>query len=133
VSEENVEIVREMCDAFVAGNFELALDGLDDGVVWRGTIGGLDEGRVAHGHREVIEAFGENLEEWESHSLEAQRYIDAGDRVVVFWHEEGRGRRSGAEVMTDTAVIYTVSSGRVVEVRGYMSRAEALEAVGLAG
>src|SRR5947209_16767587 len=97
-----------MCDAFLAGDLEVALNGLDHEVVWHGTIGGLDEGRVARGHRDVIEAFAENLHEWESLSLEAQRYIDAGDRVVVFWHEEGRGRSSGVEVSTDTAVIYTV-------------------------
>ena len=67
MSQENVDVVRGMLDAFLAGNFELALGVLDDEVVWHGTIGGLDEGRVAHGHREVIEAFAENLREWESH------------------------------------------------------------------
>jgi ketosteroid isomerase-like protein len=132
MSQENVEAVRRMLDAFVAGNFELALDVLDHEVVWHGTIGGLDEGRVAHGHREVIDAFGEDLQEWESHVLEAQRLIDAGDRVVVFWHEEGRGRSSGAEVTTNTAVIYTVRSGHVVEAQGYMDRSAALQAAGLA-
>jgi ketosteroid isomerase-like protein len=132
MSQENVDVVKGMLDAFVAGNLELALEVLDDEVVWHGTIGGLDEGRVAYGQREVIEAFGENLQAWESHVLEAQRFIDAGDHVVVFWHEEGRGRRSEAEVTTNTAVIYTVRSGRVVEALGYMDRSAALEAVGLA-
>ena len=120
-----------MIDAYVAGSFALALEMVDDEVVWHGTIGGLDERRVAHGHREVIQAFVENLQEWESHVLQAQRFIDADDRVVVFWHEEGRGQRSGAEVTTNTAVIYTVCAGRVVEVQGYMDRSEALRAVGL--
>jgi ketosteroid isomerase-like protein len=132
MSQENVEAVKRMLDAFVAGNFELALEVLDDEVIWHGTIGGLDEGRIAHGHREVIEAFDENLQEWESHVLEAQQFIDAGDHVVVFWHEEGRGRSSGATVTTDTAAIYTVRSGHVVEAQGYMDRSAALKAVGLA-
>jgi ketosteroid isomerase-like protein len=131
MSQENVAVVKRMLDAFVAGNFELALEVLDDEVVWHGTIGGLDEGRIAHGHREVTEAFAENLQEWESHVLEAQRFIDAGDSVVVFWHEEGRGRSSGAEVTTNTAAIYTVRSDHVVEAQGYMDRSAALKAVGL--
>ncbi|MHB8234388.1 MAG: nuclear transport factor 2 family protein [Solirubrobacteraceae bacterium] len=132
MSQENVELVRDLCDSFVAGDLETALGGLDDDIVWHGTVGGLDEGRVAHGHAEVIEAFRENLRDWESHSLEALRYFDAGDRVVVLWHEEGRGRASGAQVTSDTAAIYTVRRGHVVHVQGYMKRADALKAVGLA-
>jgi ketosteroid isomerase-like protein len=131
VSQENVDVVKGVVDAFLAGNVALALGTLDDEVVWHGTIGGLDEGRIARGHREVIEAFGDNAQEWESHVLEAQRFIDAGDRVVVYWHEEGRGRRSGAPVTTNTAVIYAVRGGHVVEAQGYMDRSAALKAVGL--
>jgi ketosteroid isomerase-like protein len=131
MSQENLELVKRMVDAFLEGDAEAALTVLDDEVVWHGTIGGLDEGRIARGQQEVIEAFGENLQEWESHVLEPQRFIDAGDRVVVFWHEEGRGRSSGAEVRTDTAVIYTVRGSHVVEAQGYMDRSAALEAVGL--
>jgi ketosteroid isomerase-like protein len=132
MSRENVDLVREMCEAFIAGDVVRALGGLDDDVVWHGTIGGLDEGRIARGRQQVVEGFAENLQEWESHSLEAQRFIDAGDRVIVFWHEVGRGRGSGAEVTTDTAVIYTLRGGNVVHVQGYMDRALALESVGLA-
>jgi len=131
MSQENVEVVKRLCDAFLAGNIEQALGGLDRDVEWRGTIGGLDEGRVAHGHSEVIEGFTESLQEWESHTLRTVEFIDAGDRVVVFWHERGRGRASGAEVSTDTAVIYTVRDGLVVLAQGYVDRAAALEAVGL--
>lgn len=131
MSQENVEFVRDMCEAFVAGDFERALSGLDAEVVWHGTIGGLDEGSVVRGRQQVIAAFGESRQEWESLSLEAQRFMDAGDSVVVFWHEQGRGLRSGVEVATDTAAIYTVRERRIVEVRGFMDRSAALEAAGL--
>ena len=132
MSQENVEVVRRMCDAFVAGDVADALDVLHVDVKWHGTIGGLEEGRPAHGHDEVIEGFMESLRDWERHSLEAEDYLDAGDRVVVFWHETGRGKGSGVEVETRTAVVYTVRGDEVVEVQGYMDRGEALEAVGLA-
>lgn len=80
----------------------------------------------------VIQAFVDNLEAWERHSLDTQRFIGAGDRVVVFWQEVGRGKGSGVEVESDTTVIYTVAaSGKVVHAQGYTDRAEALAAVGL--
>jgi ketosteroid isomerase-like protein len=34
---------------------------------------------------------------------------------------------------TKTAVVYAVRNGKVVKARGYMDRAQALEAVGLSG
>jgi ketosteroid isomerase-like protein len=131
MSRETVDVVRRMCEAFIAGDVGDALDILHVDVIWHGTIGGLEEGRTAHGHDEVIEGFVESLRDWERHSLEVEDYLDAGDRVVVLWHEAGRGKASGVEVETRTAVVYTVRDGEVVEVQGYMDRRQALDAVGL--
>ena len=94
-------------------------------------VGGLDDGKVARGHREVIAGFVEAFEAWERQSLETTDYFDAGDRVVVFFHEVAKGRESGAVVETDTGVIFTVKDGSVVRVDRYMDRDEALEAAGL--
>ena len=94
-------------------------------------VGGLDDGKVARGHREVIAGFVEAFEAWERQSLETTDYFDAGDRVVVFFHEVAKGRESGAVVETDTGVIFTVKDGSVVRVDPYMDRDEALEAAGL--
>jgi len=131
MSQQNVDVVRRMCEAFLAGDVADALDVLHPEVIWHGTIGGLDEGRTAHGHNEVIQEFMESLRDWERHSLEVDDYLDAGDRVVVLWHEVGRGKASGVEVETRTAVVYTVRGEEVVEVQGYMDRQQALAAAGL--
>ena len=128
---ENLDLVQGMCEAFVAGDFGKALDGLSPDVEWHGTIRGLDEGQTHHGLTEVVQGFTDNLQAWERHSLETQRFIDAGDQIVVFWHETGRGKASGVEVETDTAVIYTVQDAKVVKVQGYVDRNQALETLGL--
>ena len=137
MSQENVEIVRQMNEGFFAfqngdpSALATALAVLDPDIEWHGTVGGLDENQVAHGYEELAKAFAENFEAWEKLVLETERYIDAGDSVVVFWHEVARSRHSEQEMETNTAVIYAVRDGRVVEARGYMDRAEALKAVGL--
>ena len=131
MSEENVETVRAMCDAFTTGDLETAIAKLHPDVEWHGTTGGLEERQLFRGHREVIDAFLENYSVWESLTLETTRYFDAGDRVVVFWHEIARGRESGAEVETETAVVYRVDGDLVVEVDPYMEQAAALAAAGL--
>ncbi len=131
MAQTDLEIVRAMCDAYCSGDYPAAIELLDPDVEWRGTVGGLHEGRTFRGHDEVIAGLLEGASAWQSHTLETTEFIDAGDQVVVFWHEVGTGKESGAEVETDTASLYRVEGGKVVRVAPYMNRQEALEAAGL--
>jgi ketosteroid isomerase-like protein len=132
MSQENVEVVRAANDAFLRGDIQTALDALDPEIEWHATVGGLDEGRVYHGRTEVVQAFADYFAVWERMEMRAEKYIDAGgDQVVVFHHEVAKGRESGVVVETDTGTVQTVRGGKIVRVRSYMDRGEALEAAGL--
>jgi ketosteroid isomerase-like protein len=131
MSQENVDLVKAMNEAYMAGEYFEALQVLDPEIEWRGTKGGLDEHMVYRGHEEVIKGFADNLMTWERLRLDYEQYIDAGDHVVVFVHEVARGLESGVELETDTAVVFRIENDRIVQARGYMNRTEALEAVGL--
>jgi ketosteroid isomerase-like protein len=132
MSQENVEVVREAFESFVGGDREKRAQLVDPEVEFHGTVGGLEEGRIAHGLSEADQAFeDEDMEAWEERRLEAEEFIDAGDNVVVLLHEYRRGRGSGIELETETAVVVAVSGGRVVRIQGYMDRDAALEAAGL--
>ncbi len=132
MSQENVEIVREAFEASQGGDAEKTARLLDPEVEFHGTVGGLQEGEIAHGQSEIDEKFeAHDLEAWEERRLEAEEFIDAGDNVVVLLHEYRRGKGSGIELETETAVVVAVSGGRVVRLQGYMDRAAALEAAGL--
>ena len=132
MSEENVEVVRAANEAFLAGDIERALDALDPKIEWHATVGGIDEGRVYHGRDEVVKGFADYFAVWERMEMRAEKYIDAGDDdVVVFHHEVAKGRESGAVVETDTGTVQTVRDGKIVRVRSYMDRRQALEAAGL--
>jgi ketosteroid isomerase-like protein len=132
MSQENVEVVREVFESFVGRDWEKTAQLVDPEVEFHGTVGGLEEGRVARGLPQAIQTFeDEDLEAWEERRLEAEEFIDAGDDVIVLLHEFRRGRGSGIELETDTAVVCAVSGGRVVRIQGYMDRHAALEAAGL--
>lgn len=134
MSAENVEIVRGAQEAFLAGDLEAALDALDPEIEWHAAIGGIDEGQIARGRDAVVQAFADYFEVWERIEMSAERYIDAGSEdVVVFHHELAKGRASGVVVETDSATIQTVRAGKVVCVRAYLDRQQALEAAGLSG
>ena len=48
-------------------------------------------------------------------------------------HEYRRGRGSGIEMESDTAVVFTVRHGRVVRMQGYMDQDAAMQAAGRLG
>jgi ketosteroid isomerase-like protein len=132
MSQENVEVVREALEAFLGEDREKTAQLLDPEVEFHGTVGGLQEGQIAHGQSEIDQTFeAEDLEAWEERRLEAEEFIDAGDNVVVLLHEYRQGRGSGVELETDTAVVVAVREGRVVRIQGYMDRGAALQAAGL--
>ena len=132
MSQENVEIVRAAFESFLGGDEEKTAQLLDPEVEFHGTVGGLQEGQIAHGQSEIDQMFeSEDLEAWEERRLEPEEFIDAGDDVVVLLHEYRRGKGSGVELETETAVVVAVSGGRVVRIQGYMDRGAALEAAGL--
>ena len=132
MSKENVEVVRAANEAFSRGDVEAALAALDPDIEWHATVGGIDEGRMYRGHDEVIKGFIDYFGVWERLEMRAESYIDAGgDDVVVFHHEVAKGRKSGVVVETDTATVQTVREGRIVRVRSYMDRMQALEVAGL--
>ena len=70
-------------------------------------------------------------ETWDDYRFEAEECIAAGDEVVVFFRETGRGKESGAASELLGATVWTVRDGRVVHTKVYTDRREALGAVGL--
>jgi ketosteroid isomerase-like protein len=132
MSQDNVEIVRRIAEDVAQGRWGESAGQLAPDAEWHGTVGGLTEGSVWRGPDQIRKVFEqEDAEAWEERRLEAEEFIDAGDCVVVLLHEFRRGKGSGVEMETDTAMVYEVRDRRVVRIQGYMDRGEALEAAGL--
>jgi ketosteroid isomerase-like protein len=127
LSQENVEVVRRIYDAFLGGDLAATLAGLDPGIEWRS----IEDTEDRHGHLGVASSIAAWLEMWEQHELEAEEYMDAGSQVVVTTRLRGRGRLSGAVVEDQYFAVWTLRDGRAVAYREYASRPEALEAAGL--
>jgi ketosteroid isomerase-like protein len=70
-----------------------------------GTVDGLTEGSVWRGPEQIRDFFEQDAESWDERRLEAERFIDAGDCGIVPLHEFRRGKGSGVETETDTAMV----------------------------
>jgi uncharacterized protein len=135
MSQENVEVVRALFDAAARRDSAAVLALYDPAVEWdntRGPMQGLVEGKVYRGYEGLRQWWREFREPWESVSGELEELIDAGDQVVSVGSSHARGRASGVAVdLEHSATVWTVRQGKIVRVRLFATRAEALEAAGL--
>jgi ketosteroid isomerase-like protein len=127
---EALAVVQAFFDLNAAADFARLSDSLDADVVCFGTRGGLDELQVLRGPDAVLRYLREVRELWERFEVEPERLIEAGDTVVALLRETAHARRGGLEVHNDTAMIFKVRQQKIVELTGYLDRAEALRAVG---
>ncbi len=132
MSQENVEIVRELYADWSKGDFRVGLELFDpelhfsiDGAVtpipgeWRGVEG-------------MREAWREQLSAWEHYRTgPIEHLMESGDQVAAFNRMHGRGRHSGAEADSRIwAAVFTFREGKITRLL-LTDRQGALEAMGL--
>ena len=88
------------------------------------------DARVYHGHDGVRESFERWLDQWDEYGMEAERFVDCGDHVLVFAREHGRGARSGATVSGQIFIVVTFREGKILRYREFYDEAAAREAAG---
>jgi ketosteroid isomerase-like protein len=123
------ETMRAICAAVEAGDYATAASYFaPDGVMY-GTVGGIDETAVMRGPDAFASYFNDVLATWDEWRVRADEIRGDGETFVVFWHETTRSH--GLEMQNETANVMKFRDGKVVEARGYLDRAAALEAAGL--
>jgi ketosteroid isomerase-like protein len=71
------------------------------------------------------------LEPWASYWTTAEEFIDAGDSVVVMVKVSAKTARGGVAVEHAPATIWTIKEGKVVSLRFYLDRDDALREAGI--
>lgn len=130
MSQENMEVIRRLYEAVNAAGLEVAVDFAhpDIEVVpppnWpeTSTVKGLE--RVLEVTRQWVETF-------ESFRVEPERYLQAGERIVVYVRDTGRIRGSGAEIDTHLIHVWTLADCKVIRWELFSDEAQALDAAGL--
>jgi ketosteroid isomerase-like protein len=131
MSEENVEVVRELSDAFNRGDLDAWLGCLSPEVAWESLpFPGFSEVyRGRPGAREWLEQLLEVFEEARFEIEETTALSD--DRVLIGYTQIGRGRGSGLPGELRGWAILWVAKGLITRRQVFWTRDEALEAAGL--
>jgi ketosteroid isomerase-like protein len=94
------------------------------------TIGMGDPIRAGN-YEEFVAAMREWLSAWERPlMIEAEEYIQSGDRILVLIHWRGRGKGSGAQIEGRGAHLWTFREGLAVRFDTYRDRDQARAALG---
>jgi ketosteroid isomerase-like protein len=131
VSQENVEIVRELWDAFERGDIESMVAGCTADVVIVQPPEVPDRksyiGRTAA--REAVEDW---PRDWEDFRVELTEITDLADEFVLsVGRNRGRGRTSGVPVDVEVFYVIRIREGKMARMAMFLDRSEALKAVGL--
>jgi ketosteroid isomerase-like protein len=129
MSQENVEMVRDVIDGFSRGDWESALKDTAPNLELD-LSRALGPQRGVYRGKEVRRALSEFYEGWQSVRIEQPEFIEVGEHVVVPWTAHFVGR-DGIEVQARVTWTYTFRDGAIERVCIYQEREEALDAVGL--
>jgi ketosteroid isomerase-like protein len=134
MSQENVERIRAAMESFNRRDLDALLRELDPQVEWR-PPSELPGTRVYRGHDGVRQAIADMLDAFGDLSADAERFIDAGDRVVALYRWRGQGSVSGVSVDrfdVPVGVIATIGpDGLATDVRFFITWEQALEVSGV--
>ena len=134
MSRENIQVCREMLEAFRSRDWAGAFEPVDPDIemdTTRAPLAGL--AGVYRGQEEVAAFWAQWLDAWGEQDLGEPEFIDAGDTVVMWMamhHLLGRG--SGIPIdFPPYAWVSELRDGKVVRATLFMDRDEAIAAAGL--
>jgi ketosteroid isomerase-like protein len=127
MSQENVQVIRASVAAYNEGDLDALLERYDPDVEFVTLLLGNYRGREAI--RRLVD---ENQQNLPGYGYEIKELIDAGDTVVAVLGLTGAGRVSEISLGDDIAFAFTFRNGLVVRQQTFSSKADALEAAGLA-
>ena len=128
MSQENIALVRSGFSAFDQGDVSRMLDLMADDLV---TYRADPDGATYHGKEGFLEVAADWTEGFSEWAVVPEKFIDAGDFVVVHVRQIVRGETSGISVEGAFWFVFEVHDARITRLSFYVREIEALEAVGL--
>ena len=131
MSQENVEFVRQLWDAFQRGDIAWMVEQCTPDVVIAQPPETPDA-TVYVGRTALIEAAEGFPRDWEGFRVDLTEVIDVSDEVVLsVCRNRGRGRISGLEMDIDMFYVHQIYEGRMARMQIFLSREQALRAARL--
>lgn len=132
MSNENVEVVRDVMAAWNGHDIERWLRFWDPTCEWVPRLRGEVEGAQTYqGHKGLRRFWEEDDAVWDEFHVELHDFRQVGDDVVATGTGRARGKESGVDIARPFAFRFQVKGGRIVRGESYLDVSKALEDAGL--
>jgi ketosteroid isomerase-like protein len=133
MSLENVEIVREMLDAFNRGDVAAVIARFDQDCELDEPSEMPDSPRSGFRGHDGIRDWMTNLREVVGVRFEPMGFTTSGDAIVGEFAARGLGQASGVPVEWTTYAVVHTRDRKIMRAQAFLTKDEALEAAGLRG
>jgi ketosteroid isomerase-like protein len=124
------EALRETYAALNRNDIPSAVTAFDPQIEWTEPAEYPGSG-TRHGHEEVKAHLSESRADWAEGSCEPERFIVAGDKIIVFVDVRVRLKHSTEWHEGRLADVYTFRDGKAIQMRAFADRRQALEWAGV--
>jgi ketosteroid isomerase-like protein len=131
MSQENVEAVRQLVQAFNRRDIAAITQLFDPKIEWKPGDPAAVERDVYRGREQVSSGFVATWETWEVFHLEDSEVRELGDSLVWLGRARLRGGARHIELDQEFAVHFLLHGGKIVQFRGFREWQVGLEAAGL--
>src|SRR5438067_3345519 len=112
MSQENVEIVRRMYEAYAEGALAMTLCYFDSEVVFSQPA--LEPGAASfYGHHGIGQAMAKWTAAWNDYRVQVEDLTDLGKHVLADTRHYGRGKQSGVQVDQRIFQVLTLRNGKI--------------------
>ena len=130
MSEENLNAVKRAYAAMERGDFPAVLEFCAPEIEFDNSNAVFDA-TVFRGRDGVLDFFARSGDMWESQRFEGEEFIPVSEDQVLVPQRIVSVGRDGVETVARSANVVTLREGKVVHVKSFQTKAEALEAAGL--
>ena len=123
------EALRNAYAAFNRNDIADSVEALDPQIEW--TEPAEFPGGGTYGHEGVKGYLSQSRTAWAEVNSEPERFIVAGDKIVVFVHARVRPKDSKDWQETRLADVFTFRNGKAIQMRAFADRRQALEWAGI--
>ena len=127
----NIDIIKDLYQAFEQGDLSSVLDLLDPHVEWIESEG-IPYGGTFIGREAVLNGvFLKIGAEWDSFQAHVNEFLDVGDTIVTLGYDSGTYKSTGKSMQAPTASVWKLRNGKVVKFVQYIDTLKVVGALSI--
>ncbi len=132
MSQENVDLVRGLYQAFATGDMPVIIGALDSQVEWWEAENFIyaDKNPYVGPDAVLSGVFMRIADDWDGFAVSPEGVLDAGEVAIGHGHYSGTNKETGERVRAQFAHFFTCRGGKIIKFQQYTDTAQFMKAVG---